>query len=315
MRKINLLFLSLMLVLITVLTSCDKKSPATPLPPTQASSIADTEVPAAIEAPTPEPTLPANEDPGALMPDPQPITFTTEDGTQISGYYYPGGKDPSPLVVFMHWMNGDQNDWNEVAVWLQNRGLENPFPNPGDLPWWDPSWFPAVPADRSYAVMVFSFRNCLPYRDGCQSVNKEGWLKDAQAAMLKAYELEGIDQTRITAIGSSIGADGAPYGCQKLNEMHPDACQGALSLSPGSYLGIPYEKTVKDLGLNDPATAAWCLADQSEYFFCEIAESANNPAYQDFMIQNGSHGNMLLSPKLDPLPMQIILDFLVETLK
>ncbi len=315
MRNRTLVCLSLLLVLLTVLTACAKKTPAPTTQPTQAPLIAITEVPAATEAPTPEPTLPPNEDPGALPPEPQPITFTTEDGTQISGVYYPGGQNPSPLVVFMHWMNGDQNDWNELTVWLQNRGLENPFPNPGDLPWWDPSWFPAVPVDRSYAVMIFTFRNCLPYKDGCQSVNKEGWLKDAQAAMLKAYELEGIDQTRIVAIGSSIGADGAPYGCQKLNETHPGACQGALSLSPGGYLGIPYDQTVKELGLNDPATAAWCLADQSEYFFCETAESANNPAYQDFMIQDGSHGNMLLSPKLDPLPMQKLLDFLAETLK
>ncbi len=315
MRTRGFVTILLLLVVLSVLTACSKKTPPPTTPPTQAPLIAATEALIATEPPIAAPTLAPNEDSSALPPEPQPITFTTEDGTQISGYYYPGGQNPSPLVVLMHWMNGDQNDWNEVAVWLQNRGLENPFPNSGDLPWWDPSWFPAVPADRSYAVMVFSFRNCLPYRDGCQSVNKEGWLKDAQAAMLKAYELEGIDQTRITAIGSSIGADGAPYGCQKLNEMHPDACQGALSLSPGSYLGIPYEKTVKELGLNDPATAAWCLADQSEYFFCEIAESANNPAYQDFLIQDGSHGNMLLSPNLDPLPMQLILDFLSDSLQ
>ena len=315
MRKKSLLFLSLLLALLTVITACDKKSLETSLPPTQAPSVAATEAPADTQAPTEAPTLAPNEDPGALPPDPQPISFTTEDGTQISGYYYPGGQDPSPLVVFMHWMMGDQNDWNELAVWLQNRGQENPFTNPGDMPWWDPTWFPAVPADRSYAVMVFTFRNCLPFKDGCQSVNKEGWLKDAQAAMLKSYELEGIDQTRITAIGSSIGADGAPYGCQKLNEAHPGACQGALSLSPGGYLGIPYEQTVKELGMNDPATAAWCLADQSEIFVCEVAQSADNPAYQEFLIEDGSHGNMLLSPNLDPLPMQLILDFLKETLK
>jgi len=31
--------------------------------------------------------------------------------------------------------------------------------------------------------------------------------------MLKATELEGVDPTKIVAMGSSIGADGAPDGC------------------------------------------------------------------------------------------------------
>ena len=46
----------------------------------------------------------------------------------LKGYYYPSASDqPAPLVVLMHWVMGDMSDWYEIAPWLQNRGLENPF--------------------------------------------------------------------------------------------------------------------------------------------------------------------------------------------
>ncbi len=249
----------------------------------------------------------------ALPPDPQEVAFQASDGWTHTGYYYPAAINPAPVVVFMHWAGGDKSDWYEIAPWLQNRGLDNPFPNPGDEPWWDPSWFPAVPADASYGVFIFSFRGCEPYKTGCTQGSPEEWLLDAQAAMQTATTLEGVDPTKLVAIGSSIGADGAPDACAWLNEQQPGSCQGALSLSPGSYLGIPYPEAVQDLGENQPPVAVWCLADDTEIGICESAEAVNNPAYQTFMIPGGSHGNRLLRPDLDPLPMQIILDFLAET--
>ncbi|MEW6093029.1 MAG: hypothetical protein AB1531_03590 [Chloroflexota bacterium] len=251
----------------------------------------------------------------ALPPDPQEVAFQASDGRSLTGYYYPAAVNPAPVVVFMHWMGGDKSDWYELAPWLQNRGLDNPFPNPSTEPWWDPTWFPEVPAGVSYGVFIFSFRGCEPYTTGCASAegSSETWLLDAQAAMQTAAGLEGVDPTKVVAIGSSIGADGAPDACAWLNEQTPGSCQGALSLSPGGYLDIPYPQAVQDLGEDQPPVAAWCLADESEFGICEAAEMVGNPAYQDFMIPGGGHGNFLLRPDLDPLPMQIILDFLAET--
>jgi hypothetical protein len=128
--------------------------------------------------------------------------------------------------------------------------------------------------------------------------------------METARGLAGVDPARVAAIGSSIGADGAPDGCAWLNELYPGSCQGVLSLSPGGYLGIPYADIVGKLGENVPATPTWCLADGNEIVMCEMAESAGNTAFQSFEIPGGSHGNHLLSPDLEPLPMQLILDFL-----
>lgn len=301
-----------LLIVLSMITACGQPTttPAAAVDePTNAP--ATTQPPVETEVPT-EAAVAENLDP--LPPEPQPVVIVSMVGTELKGYYYPAAVNPAPLVVLMHWAVGDMSDWNEVAVWLQNRGQVNPFPNPGTEPWWDPTWFPAVPAEKSYAVLIFSFRGCLPFGQGCQSFEREKWLEDAQSAMLFAHDLEAVDPQRIAALGSSIGADGAPDGCKFLNDQFPGSCQGSLSLSAGGFLTIPYEEIVAEMGLADPPTPAWCLADDNEYSLCEAADAKGNAAFKGFLIKSGGHGNDLLKPDLDPLPMQLILDFLDETL-
>ncbi len=229
----------------------------------------------------------------------------------MTGLYYPAAVNPAPVVVFMHWVRGNQTDWYEIAVWLQNRGLVNPFPVPAQDPWWDPSWFPPVPANRSYAVFIFSFRGCAPR--GCDGWRPDEWLLDAQAAVMTASELEGVDPTRIVTAGSSIGADAASNACLWLNEQKPGSCRGAFSLSPGNYMGKVYREVVQAFGQIQPPIPAWCLADEGEFDVCKAAAEAGNPAYRAIIVPGGGHGQFLLSPDLTPLPMQLLLDFLAET--
>ena len=305
-----------LLCIVILLTACNLgKTPtavSTSAPPAASeppvTQPPTTQPPTATASPSPTPSGPP-----ALPPEPQEITFQASDGQALRGYYYPAAVNPAPLVVLMHWAGGDMSDWYEIAPWLQNRGQANPFPNPGDEPWWDPTWFPPVPQDASYGVFIFSFRGCAPYRVGCRSGTSAEELLDAQAAMSTAVTLESVDPTKVVAMGSSIGADGAIDGCVFLNEQQPGSCQGALSLSPGNYLTISYAEAVKSLGENQPPVAAWCLANEQEFGICEAAEMVGNPLYRDFMIQSGQHGNMLLRPGLEPLPMQLILDFLAQT--
>ena len=205
------------------------------------------------------------------------------------------------------------SDWYEIAIWLQNRGQVNPFIDPGNESWWDPTWFIDIPENSSYGVFIFTFRGCLPARD-CPEFLSAAWLLDAQAGIQAAAGLEGIDPGRLAAIGSSIGADGAPDACAWINQQTPGSCRGALSLSPGHHLTVPYPAAVQWLGEVQPPVPAWCLADEREYYACEMAEASGNPEYKDFLIPGGLHGNQLLRPGLDPLPMQIILDFLELTL-
>jgi pimeloyl-ACP methyl ester carboxylesterase len=248
----------------------------------------------------------------ALAPEPEEITFQASDGQELSGYYYPAAVNPAPVVVFMHWVAGNMADWYEIAPWLQNRGLKNPFPNPGDESWWDPTWFPPVPQGTSYGVFIFSFRSCEPYDTGCTTGTPPEWLLDAQAAVDTASQLDGVDPTKVVTIGSSIGADGAIDGCAYLAEQQPGSCQGALSLSPGDYLTVVYREAVKSLGEAQPPVAAWCLADEFEVEFCNAASDVGNTKFNPVEIPNGGHGNFQLRPDLEPLPMQLILDFLSQ---
>jgi hypothetical protein len=246
---------------------------------------------------------------------PQAITITTADNTDLQGVYYPATAKDAPLVVLIHSSGSDLRDWYEIAPWLQNRGLSNPYLDVdinSSYSWWDKSWFPKLPADRSYSVLIFTYRSCA--NKHCVGIVKETWLLDIQAAMLKAFDLQGKNGSGITTVGSSAGADGAVIGCAYLNEKHPDACKGALSLSGGSFREA-YIEAVQKLGENQPVVPVWCIADKLDFGTCESAKAAGNPAFESFLIPGGGHGNHLLSPGLDPLPMQLILDFLDEVVK
>ncbi len=309
MKKI----LPFLVLLLLALAACQSTPPSsTPASEPPASEPVQPSEEPSVQ-PSEEPSVQPPDQPGTevLPPDPVKVEFQASDGQALSGYYYPAAVNPAPVVVLMHWVAGDMSDWYEIAPWLQNRSLANPFPNPGTQPWWDPTWFPPMPSGASYGVFIFSFRGCLPMdQRGCETINEEGWMLDAEAALLTAAALEGVDPTKVVAIGSSIGADGAADGCLLVNLRHPGACQGALSLSPGGYLDMPYLPAVQQLGNYLPPAAAWCLADENEYGLCEAVAQLGIPGFQSFRIPSGGHGNKLLSPNLDPLPMQIILDFL-----
>jgi hypothetical protein len=233
----------------------EKAPPAGEAEPAQPAQ--PTALPPTAAAPTEPPPPTPTSGPQPLPGDPQEILFSASDGEPLQGTYYPAAVNPAPLVVLMHWVGGDKSDWYEIAVWLQNRGQANPFPNPGSEPWWDPTWFPALPADTSYGVFIFSFRDCEPYEAGCAGWTPDVWLLDAQAVMLKAVELEGVDPTRIVAIGSSIGADGAADGCLYLEEQVPGSCKGAASLTPGDYLTLAFSEVVKQLGEKQTPIPVW----------------------------------------------------------
>ncbi|MCJ7696248.1 MAG: hypothetical protein MUO40_12615, partial [Anaerolineaceae bacterium] len=154
--------------------------------------------------------------PASLEPlpvDPKTLTFLSLDGQELlTGTFYPAAQTRTPLIVLMHWAQGDQEEFKALAPWLQNRGVVYQ-PVTGETDWLDPSWFPAMPANLSFNVFTFTFRGC---ENGCSSFDqktREGWAMDAQAAVEFASNQYGVDPTQIRTIGTSIGADGAAIGC------------------------------------------------------------------------------------------------------
>jgi dienelactone hydrolase len=241
----------------------------------------------------------------ALPPEPQEIEFQADDGQSLQGRYYPAAVNPAPLVVLMHWAPGDQNEWNAIAPWLQNRGQTGGRSN--GAPWLDLSWFPPMPEGQSFGVFTFTFRNC---EGGCKSFTRDAWLLDAQAAMRKARQLEGIDPKHIVAIGASIGADGAPDSCGWLNSQFPNSCLGALSLSPGDYLTVAYKEAVSALGAEQPPKPAWCLYAEGDAESARACEAAAGDNYRAIKYPGNNHGMMLIRPDVEPGALELILDFL-----
>ncbi|MBN1668165.1 MAG: hypothetical protein JW862_13825, partial [Anaerolineales bacterium] len=265
------------------LASTEPPPTETPLPPTE--TLAPTAVP---DTAVPEPTGPQ-----ALPPDPQEILFQAEDGQELVGRYYPAATNPAPMVVLMHWAGGDQEDWNEIAFWLQNRGLSGTSPNLGTQPWLDPSWFPEIDASSSYAVFTFTFRDC---DGGCRNfmANRSLWLLDAVAAVETARQLEGVDPERLVAMGASIGADGAIDGCFHAGAEEDVRCESALSLSPGSYLTVIYAEAVT--WAEQAGKPVLCYFSGGDGEAALACLSGSGELYETFEWQGTAHGMALLTP-------------------
>lgn len=247
-----------------------------------------------------------------ISADPEPIEFVSGDDTVLQGVYYPPAFGPSPVVVLLHQYPLDhESEWFVIAPWLQNRGQENGI-EPGSEPWGDPSWFPAVPDDLAVGVFVFTFRGC---KGGCQNANLPGgnrglWAEDARAAVLKAAELPGADPDRIVTVGTSIGADGAVDGCLLAVDDGLE-CAGAFSISPGDYLGLKYNTSVKEL--TDRGIAVRCLAGEQDVLSADTCRSFSGDGYGFEIDPSGKHGIALVDPDIQVKTLDLLLAFLQET--
>ena len=205
---------------------------------------------------TPAPTFTPSVTPIVILdPEPIEVNFLTEDGVELDGLYYPAAENPAPLIVLVHWARGDMTEWEQVAYWLQDRGLLVRSPDYNHS-WKSSDWFPDYKSEGPLGVLVFTMRDC---QGSCQTYSPAGWLKDIEAVMVKAAQLQGVDKDRIITAGASIGADGALYGCAWLNQAGFGSCKGSFSLSPASLLTLPYEELAHQLIEAEPPLHVYCL--------------------------------------------------------
>ncbi len=278
----------------------------TEMPTTIPTNTPEESTEAPLKAPTVTPTATEVVDVApALPPEPIPQTILVSDGTELMGQLFPADRSDAPLLVLFHWALGDQRDWDALAPWLQNRGYQPELPD-APPPWLDPSWFPAMPEGVSFHVLTFTFRGC---EDGCQAFDREGWLLDVAGVMDHLQVLEYVQFSQVATVGASIGADGAPYGCHYYNEK-VGGCQGALSLSPGGYLTIPYPEEVDALGSEDPPKPAWCLFSSEDGQSATPCEKASGDHYRAISYPGGAHGMAMLKQGQEPNPLEITLEFL-----
>lgn len=303
MKNRNLILFWLVLVLFT-LAACVPETPVqTQAPATEPEPASPTEQPpGTVIAPEPSvgPTEPAQatEAPEATAdrqtPVEQRIEFDAGDGTILVGSFYPATVDSAAAVILMHQFGSNRRTWVQkgVVAWLQNASGAN-----GDM-------WPTMPADRSFAVFNFDFRG-HGESGGSRTGERADFLMDAKAALSTVQELPGVDPAKIILIGASIGADAAIDVCVT-------GCLGALSLSPGGYLGVPYTEVVTELGLDNKP--AWCLAAEDDPFSADTCKSASGASYHSVIYPQGGHGETLVKPGMDPNIGELFLEFLLQSL-
>ena len=208
----------------------------------------------------------------------------------------------------MHWAGGTNCDWVAVNLvqWAQNRGLpEGVAANPAcenaeaHVPE-SLADFPPLPAGQSYAIFAFDYRG-YGESEGSNNWDTDGYLKDSITAMKIAQGLDGVDPARVATISASIGADGAIDSCA-------NGCLGALSLSPGNYLGVDYAGEVTRLGSEQKP--AWCVASKQDGESYPKCENASGDFFQKFIYEESGHGMSFFETGLAPKVTQIIFDFL-----
>ena len=261
--------LSLSVVFLLVLISCS------PTVDEGESPIIVQEVIAATDTPQPSAT-----DTPPSSTEPQRIEFNAEDGAALVGYHYPAQVSNSPVVVLMHWAPGDQKDWTNIGMvdWLTHKSLDG-FADE----------FPSMP----YAVFTFDFRG---YGESGGQFDPAGWLLDAKAAYKTAMSLPGVDPAKVVGIGSSIGADAVVDACENI-------CKGALSLSPGGYLNIPYKEAVASLSQTENRVVILCMASDGDRESAPACQSASGEFYQSLIYPGSLHGTEFLMP--NPMRLEI----------
>lgn len=245
-----------------------------------------------------QPAVPFTEEVGGLSAARQPVQIQTTDGRTLEGYHYPSRFANVPAVVLMHWAPGSMADWDHIAVWLQNRVGELEAPPQAEGAIHDMGWFPAMPAEISFSVLVFNFGR---YGASQYGGSRESMVLDAQAALEHAAALPGVDPHQITAIGASIGADGAVDACYLLNDAgEKGTCVGAFSLSPGNYLTqeFSYQQAAQMVNLSQ--YPVWCLAAENDGRSPDLCSSIADPLNRVFIYPGSYHGMELVDPEQLP---------------
>ena len=257
-------------------------------PPT---SIPSTDAPAEVgdsEAAAEEPTeAPSDADEPAEPAAPVCIEFDAEDGTTLVGLFWAPTEQPLPGVLLMHWAPGTKEDWIEIATALQAGAAS-------DLA-------PSVQLEHGYAVFAFDFRG---HGESEGPQNREANVADALTALALLREMPGVDPDNIAMVGASIGSDAAVDACG-------EGCVTAVSLSPGSYLGVAYTGAVAALG-DMPVFCAASDGDNPSPQTCRDGEAAAQGEFQVQIYSGSAHG-MAMFDLTDQSP--LLVDLLFEWLR
>ncbi|MBN1429535.1 MAG: alpha/beta fold hydrolase [Anaerolineae bacterium] len=253
------------------------------------SACAGSTIPESPQMPTPtsdetttSPTTSRPQVPVSAL-EPQPIQFQSADGIQLAGTYWPPAQSPAPGILLMHMMGKTKESWEILPALLQGIGMVHDGTQP------------------SYAVLAFDFRG--HGESSGDAADRQKMLEDAQAALAYFQSLPGVDPQRIVMIGASVGADAAVDICGQ-------GCIGAISLSPGSFLGPNYNDAlaaVKD----KPVLCVASENDSHSLETCREGEQVGMSTYQMQLYQGDAHGtDMFAITDQQPMLTDLIFEWL-----
>jgi pimeloyl-ACP methyl ester carboxylesterase len=242
-----------------------------------------TSEPTAVPAPTEAATAAPTEVP-VPVPDPEDIQMELADGSLLAGTYYPPAITPAPGIVLVHEPGLDRSSWEPLLQRLTAQ---------------------ALPGGGTYAVLAYD----LPGHGGSEGrTTAESVSESIRVALETLYENPDVN-TRIIIIGAGAGADGAVSECGL-------GCIGAVSLSPGDYLGIQYTVALNDV-IRAKGGSVLCLAADLDFptpGTCEGGAQVNMRDYYLKVYNGYAHGTGLFAPDLrpEPLPLDLIMAWLAS---
>ena len=234
---------------------------------------------------------------------PQNVILADASGETFPAIYYPPSQPNSPVVVFMHQIDRDMAQWYPIASWLWK---QEPDPSTIDkkYPWLDPSWFPENTLNHKPGILLFTYRGC---DNGCTKPQAMDILADAQTAIRYVMQRPEVDQSRVTVVGTSVGADAALDSCFLLQDTSDYACQNVISASPGSYLDYSYESVAKLLV--EQRTNVYCMASRADSESAIQCMTGNKAAeYHSAIGVGNQHGIELFSPFYETNMFQVIME-------
>jgi dienelactone hydrolase len=236
----------------------------TEAPPTVAPTATEDSEPTAeppTESPqeTAEPVAPAA---------PERMEFQADDGTTLVGLFWAPTTQPAPGVLLLHWAPGTKEDWIDIATALQAGSASE--------------LAPGVQLEHGYAVFAFDFRG---QGESGGQIDREANVADTLATLALFRTLPGVDPDHIALVGASIGSDAAVDACG-------EGCVTAVSLSPGSYLGVAYPDAVAALG-DVPVLCVASEGDNPSPQTCQDGEAAAQAEFQVQIYSGTAHGMMM----------------------
>lgn len=244
---------------------------------------------------TPAPTE-VTEQPGIPLPESQRIEFSLADGTLLVGTYYPPRIAPAPGVLLVHQMRSNREAWEPLFNLL--RGEE-----------WNGHPSPLEAGGPTYAIFAID----LPgHGESGGNAQDQAMLEAVALGLEQMRSFEEVDAEQIVIMGASVGADAAVDECN-------EGCVGAVSFSPGGFLGIDYNTALQTL-LDEKDPPVLCIAavnDVASNEACLAGESVGLSSYQYHIYDGRTHGtNLFMEDSLTPPPhvIELVLQWLGENL-